>query len=160
MDVSDHFPVFFSIQLSKQKLREGVIKIEKRIFNNRNITSFKEQLSLLHWRHIDFNGTVNEIYDMFLRTLTDIYDANFPIREYILKDKDIKSPWITKGLKKSSKKKQKLYIKFLKTKTLEDEFKYKTYKSLFKKLRKKPKMTYYSKFLHKYKTDSKRTWKL
>ena len=86
MDVSHHFPIFFSIQLTKEKLGEGVIKI-KRVFNNRNITSFKEQLSLLHWRHTDFNGTVNEIYDMFLKTLTDIYDANFPIREYILKDK-------------------------------------------------------------------------
>ena len=33
---------------------------------------------------------MNEIYDMFLRTLTaDIYDANLPIREHILKDKDI-----------------------------------------------------------------------
>ena len=28
---------------------------------------------------------------------------------------------MSKGLKKSSKKKQKLYLKFLKTKTLEDE---------------------------------------
>ena len=96
-----------------------------------------EQLSLLHWRYTDFNRTVNEIYGMFLRTLTDIYDANFSIREYIRKDKDIKFPWITKGLKKSSKKNQKLYIKFFKTKILEDEFKYKTYKSLFEKLRKK-----------------------
>ena len=92
--------------------------------------------------------------------LTDIYDANFPIRKYILKDKDIKSPWISKGLKKSSKKKQRLHIKFLKTKTPEDEFNYKTYKSLFEKLRKKAKKTYYSKLLHKYKTDSKRTWQV
>ena len=30
----------------------------------------------------------------FLRTLTDIYNANFPIRVYILKDKDIKFSWI------------------------------------------------------------------
>ena len=80
---------------------------------------------------------MNEIYDMFLRILTDIYDANFPIREYILKDIDIKSPWISKGLKKPSEKKQELYIKFLKTKTLEGELKYKTYKSLFEKLKKK-----------------------
>ena len=82
---------------------------------------------------------MNEIYDTFLKTLTDIYDANFPIREYILKDKDIKSPWITKGLKKSSKRKQKLYIKYLKTKTLEDEFKYKTYTNPFQKPKKKKK---------------------
>ena len=97
---------------------------------------------------------------MFLRTFTDIYDANFPIREYILKDKDIKSPWISKSLKKSSKKKQRLYIKSLKSKTPEDEFHYKTYKSLFEKLRKKAKITYYSKLLHRYKTDSKRTWQV
>ena len=24
---------------------------------------------ILHWRHIDFNGTVNEIYGTFVRTL-------------------------------------------------------------------------------------------
>ena len=101
--------------------------------SKRKITSFKEQLSLLHWRHIGFNGTVNEIYDTFLKILTYIYDAYFPIREYILKDKDIKSPWISKGLKKSLKTKQRLYIKFLKTKTLEDESKYKNYKNVFSK---------------------------
>ena len=37
-DVSDHFPIFFSIQLTKEKLREGVIKLKKRVFNNRNMT--------------------------------------------------------------------------------------------------------------------------
>ena len=97
---------------------------------------------------------------MFLRTLTDIYDINFPIREYILKDKDLRSPWISKGLKTSSKKKQRLYIKFVKSKSPEDGLNYKTYKRLFEKLTKKAKITYYSKFLHKYKTDSKRTWQI
>ena len=46
--VSDHFPIFFSILLTKEKLQEGVIKVKKRVFSKRNITSFKEQLSLLH----------------------------------------------------------------------------------------------------------------
>ena len=92
--------------------------------------------------------------------MTDIYDANFLIGEYILKDKDIKFTWISKRLEKFSKKKQKLYIKFLKTKTLEDEFKYKNYKSLFEKLRKKGKIAYYSKLLHKYRTDSERMWQV
>ena len=74
--------------------------------------------------------------------------------------KDIKSHWINKGLKKSSKTKQRLYIKFLKTKKLEDEFKDKNYKSLLEKLIKKAKIAYYSKLLHKYKTGSKRTWQV
>ena len=81
---------------------------------------------------------------LYILLLTDICDANFAMQEYILKDKHIKSPWISKALKKSSKKKQKLYIKFLKTKTLQDQFKYKTYKNIFKQI----------------KTDSKRTWQV
>ena len=28
-DVSDHFPMFFSIRLTKEKLQEGIIKIKK-----------------------------------------------------------------------------------------------------------------------------------
>ena len=103
---------------------------------------------------------MNEIYDTFLKTLTDIYEANFPICKYILKDKDIKSPWISKGLKKSSKTKQRLYIKFPKTKTLEDEAKYRNYKNLFEELRKEAKIAYHSKLLHKYKTDCKWTWQV
>ena len=49
-----------------------------------------------------------------------------------------------KGLKKFSKKKQKLCIKISKTTTRKKELKYKTYKSLFEKVRKKAKTTYYS----------------
>ena len=120
--------------INERKTSGRCYKDKKRVFSKRNITSFKEQLSLLHWKHTDFNGTVNEIYDTFLKTLTDIYDANFPMREYILKDKDIKSPWICKGLKKSTKTKQRLYIKFLKK--VEDESNYKNYKSLLEKLKK------------------------
>ena len=46
---------------------------------------------------------------------------------------------MTKGLQKSSKKKQKLHDKFLNSKTNENEKKYKTYKSLFKVLKEKSK---------------------
>ena len=46
---------------------------------------------------------------------------------------------MTKGLQKSSKKKQKLYDKFLKSNTNEKEKKYKSYKYLFKILREKSK---------------------
>ena len=31
-DVSDHFPIFFSMQLTKEKLLQGVIKIKKKSF--------------------------------------------------------------------------------------------------------------------------------
>ena len=48
-----------------------------------------------------------------------------------------------KGMQKSSKKKQKLYDIFLKSKTNENGKKYSTYKSLFKILKEKSKKIYY-----------------
>ena len=51
------------------------------------------------------------------------------------------SPWITTGIKKSSKKKQKLYEKFLKKRNDFNEKAYKVYKSLFQGIKRKSKKT-------------------
>ena len=56
-----------------------------------------------------------------------------------MKLKDVKNPWMSKALKKSSIQKQKLYVKYLKQKATESEKNYKDHKNLFNKLiRKKP----------------------
>ena len=65
---------------------------------------------------------------------------------------------MTGGLKKSSKRKQKLYNKFLKSRSTADDLNYKIYKNFFQKLIKKAKITYYSNQLNKYKTNIKKTW--
>lgn len=126
----------------------------------KNIKSFKEQLELLHWEHIDLSSDCNTIYNTFVNTIYDVYDVNFPIKEFTLTQKGLNSPWITKGLKKSSKTKQKLYIKFLKTKKPENETNYKNYKNLYEKLRKKSKKNFYSDQLKKYQNNSKQLWRI
>ena len=68
----------------------------------------------------------------------------FPIKAESLKLKTAFNPWMTKGLQKSSKRKQKLCNNFLKSKIKENENKYKTYKSLFQFLKGKSKRFYYS----------------
>ena len=59
---------------------------------------------------------------------------NFPLTEIEIKLKNLKLPWFSKGLKKSSKPKQWLYIKSLSKKSDQSEEKYKRYKILFEKL--------------------------
>ena len=55
-----------------------------------------------------------------------------------MKDKNVNSPWITKGIKKSSRKKQELYKNFLKKQNNKKIKKlYKQYKTLFKNTFKK-----------------------
>ena len=85
---------------------------------------------------------------------------NFPLTKIEIKPKNLKTPWFSKGLKKSSKTKQRLYIKFLKNKSAESEEKYKNYKNLFEKLKIKSKKNYYASLLNKYKYDTKRTWQV
>ena len=65
---------------------------------------------------------------MFLRKLLQLYNLHFPIKEIQIKRKTLLSPWITKGIQKSSKNKQKLYIRYLKSRTFVNETKYKNYK--------------------------------
>ena len=54
---------------------------------------------------------------------------------------------MTKGLLKPSKRKQKLYEKFLKKGTPRNESTYKAYKSLFESLKEKSKKIYYTRVL-------------
>ena len=59
---------------------------------------------------------------------------NFLLTEIEIKPKNLKAPWRSTGLKKSSKTKQRLYVK-LKQKSTESEKKYKIYKIFFEKLK-------------------------
>ena len=117
-----------------------------------------EILNKVNWKR-PYSLTDNNLdYEYFPRTFSGLYDHAFPIKEVSLKLKNVFNPWMTKGLQKSSKKKQKLYDKFLKSKTNENEKKYKTYKSLFEILKEKSKKIYYSRKLENCKQNMKKTW--
>ena len=64
---------------------------------------------------------------------------------------DIENPWKTKGIHKSSKTKQRLYDKFLKSKTDEHKISYKNYRKLFESIIQRAKLQYYSKMILHYK---------
>ena len=80
------------------------------------------------------------------------------IKTISVKRKILHNPWMTKGLLKSSKRKQKLYEKFLKKETPRNESIYKAYKSLWESLKKKSKKNYYARRLESYKNDIKKSW--
>ena len=82
-----------------------------------------------------------------------MHHVYFPKVLVRLKRKHIQKPWITKGIDKSSKRKQKLYEKFLKHQTRGSELAYKSYKNLLESRKKK----YYSEKISRYKSDAKKT---
>ena len=63
----------------------------------------------------------------------------FPKVEIKLKRKPILSPWIKKGILRSSKRKQGLYKRFLKNRTSKNKIRNKEYKNLFETIKRKSK---------------------
>ena len=79
-------------------------------------------------------------------------------RKLNFKFKSDQNPWITKGIAKSSKKNQRLYEKFLKKRTPENEETYKTHKNLFETIKRRSKKKFYSDKLQNFEGDAKKTW--
>ena len=133
--------------------------IYNRIYEEEQIELFKHELSQMEWNNIiktldNPNTAYERFFDIFFKT----YDKYFPKVRIKIKAITIQNPWITKGITKSSEKKQKLYERFLKKRTPQNEQKYKNYKNLFETIKKKAKKIYYSNKLLKCTGDIKKTW--
>ena len=93
-----------------------------------------------------------------LRTFSGIYDHAFSVKEMKIKRKTLLNHWMSKGLQKSSKKKQKLYERFLKNRSGQNEKRYKDCRSLFKILKEKSKKLFDKKKLMDCENNVKKTW--
>ena len=81
-------------------------------------------------------------------------------KKYFLIYTYLNTPWITKEIKKSSKHKQRLYERYLKIRSKENEKTYKTYKNLFKRIKKNAKKNYYRDKIKLFENDIRNTWKI
>ena len=82
------------------------------------------------------------------------YSISFQKSEVKVKFKSYQSSWITKGIAKLSKKKLRLYEKFLKNRTPKNEETYENFETIKRRSNKK----FYSEKLKNFKGDAKKTW--
>ena len=97
---------------------------------------------------------------IFFRIVFNIIWYFFSTKKIKIKAKDLQSPWITNGIKKSSKCKQRLYNKFLKNRSEKIETKYKNYKNLFEAIKKRSKKNHFSKLILIFKKNITKLGKL
>ena len=157
-DLTDHFPIFITDNnLNTTNFSDKITK-NIRIINEVNIAKFKKNLSETNWSHVTESQDPDDAYNIFLKHFLIIYDNFFPVRKIEIKRKNLMSPWITRGLVKSSKRKQKLYEKFLKNKTFKNEQNYKKYKHLFERIKLASRKQHFSSLLLKHQNNAKKTW--
>ena len=141
-DISDHSPIFTVLKTNETCSLEKT-KFIKRDISSKNIDTFKFLLGNIKWGNILPANSPDKAYETFHFIFSDLYDTAFPKREIEIKTQYLQPPRITRGLQKSSKRKQRLYEKFFKSRATENETICKKYKYLFQKIKKKSETSYY-----------------
>ena len=90
-------------------------------------------------RYQSFIQNFNNAYSKFLEFFLSLYNECFPKIKVKLKTQGQFNLWIIKGIRKSSKEKQKLYENFLKKRTKQSETEYKVYEIMFESIKHKSK---------------------
>ena len=161
-DLSDHLPVFLTTNNSLQLKVRSDINIKHRLINNKTINQLCQGLECEDWNEIYSKTDVQDAYDNFYTKLYHLFHKNIPLvkaRKRVY-DYGQKIPWITKGILKSRKTKNKLYKKFIKNPSKKNELAYKTYRNKFNKVKSVAKKCYYNKEFNEHKNNLRYLWKL
>ena len=157
-DITDHLPNYL-IVMQNRGIKEDNARLKIRLFTVKNKLKFSTALSQINWEaKFSSNNNVNEVYNIFHEEIKHLFNSNFPITKLSRKGERNKT-WITTGLKISSNKKNCLYKKWIKSKNLMDEIKYKEYKKVFEKLSNFAEITYYRELFSSKTTTIKKMWK-
>ena len=115
-DVSDHLPIYVISEKPDVEIYTEKTIIYKRKINENSINNFNNRISETKWDTVYEHNTANDGYEAFLKIFLYSYEKEFPKIKINIKTKNLLSPWMTKGLLKSSKKKQNYTINSLKRK--------------------------------------------
>ena len=156
-DVSDHFPVFhINYGCAAQVPDECIVS---RNFSYQNKIAFHEAVAEIDWGEMYTLTEAQSAFSMFHSTFTKLFNQHFPKRKIKIKYNNRK-PWLTDGLKKSIRIKNKLYMKYIRIKSAYYECTYKMYRNRLTRLIKIAERKYYADLLESNKSNLKKTWNI
>ena len=117
---------------------------------------------LPNWQEIlNPDKNLNEKVHDAIKALNKIVEKHAPMKQASqTKQKQLKKPWLTRGILKSVKRKQKMYRTHFLSKDLQKIGDYKRYANMLTYLKNKSKTDYYCMQFSKYRDNLKQTWKL
>ena len=158
-DISDHLPNFLIIDKLNALPKHFIMY--QRDYSNLDEIALIDKVSFVNRETIcTSNNDVNEIFQRFYSTITQIIDKHAPVKKLSKKQIKFKSkPWITKGIKIFISTKNKLFKRDLKTKKYDHQSEYKKYRNKLSKLLKLCKEKYYNNCFTKNSNNVKAQWK-
>ena len=155
--MSDHLPVFY-IEEGQQEKVQLPDKYTRKI-NSKTIPSFCDLLKSASWQSVIKEENPKLAFENFFEIINESRDICFPMTKIDQKPKKLKhSPWMSSGLKISQKRKAKLFNKKVKKPTLQNTELFKTYNTIYNKLRRVSKQMYYDEQFKLHCKNIKQIW--
>ena len=163
-DISDHLPILICFG-QKQKIKKnkyGEKSYSYRKINDSALEHMNTELSQIDWEAELGVCDTSEAFIQIVNNIDSSLDKWCPLKTVIsTKRNTIQEPWMTKGLLKSSNKLTKLYVNSIKSPPNSPlKLKYKVYRNIYNKLKRKAKFEYFNGIIDKAKNDSAKLWKI
>ena len=163
-NMSDHYPYFVSLDYLHQK-SDSTRYIKIRNTSPRSYTNFKNEIQALCSNLVLPNtNDPNNNYNILSDTIEKTYQKHFPCKSVrFQKYKHKKEKWITMGILKSIKYRDKLYSNLRNLEANSKEYfdgkiNLRTYNRILKQCIRERKRMYYRQCFEKFKNDMKQTW--
>jgi hypothetical protein len=158
-DITDHHCNFLLINKWKNDPNKEPKYITYRKFNESNIESLNNALSNTDWSSVLACSNPNVAYDLFIQTYLALFNIHLPlVTKRFNKYKHKLQSWMTKGILKSMKTKEKLYLASRKGSSAAKE-KYKQFLSAYNKVIRNAKKLYWENKFESSAKNIKETWK-
>ena len=132
---------------------------KKRTFSEQNVAQFSLKLRDRNWSDLLACNDPEIAYTVFSNTITELFDTCFPLRT-VKHGYKTRKPWLTEGLKKSIRRKNKLYHRKQKSKSEEHGQLYKQYRNKLNKLLHLAEQQHYDNLLKENKNNLKSSWRI
>ena len=157
-DLSDHLPIFYilppddNMQVSQNK------DCFQRNLSNSRKAEFKTVITEIDFDTILGNGNVQMAFTEFHTKIKTAYEDAFPLRK-ITKQQQNK-PWLTTGLKRCIKVKNKLFKRFKRYPSLYNERRYKTYKKMLHNVLNHAEREHYDCLFKEHSNNPQKSWNI
>ena len=133
-DISDHLPVFCVTNTSVKRCQE---RMYYRDYSHFKKESYLNDFRQINWNEIIYCNNINQYTENVINTINEITNRHAPVKEVSRsKAKQLLKPWITNGILKSIKNKQKMYHTHFYCNNIEKVLQYKRYSNKLNKLKK------------------------
>ena len=157
-DISDHLPCFCTLAT---KIPFYIREKYFRDFSHFNRELFDADLAKIDFNMLANTGDVNSDMSNIINSIQEVTNKHAPIRKVTnSKRRRLKKPWITNGILKSVKVKQKLFKSHFLSRDQDKVKFYKTYNNKLNRIKEKARQYYLSAQFYLNKEDVKMTWKL